>query len=313
MNLNLEVEYAAVMKPFASRFHYRLMLIAVMSLSACATPPPPIDEAGPPQDKVTLLAVDLHRDHGWAALRAERYDEAASYFKRILKERDGDADAMLGLGEARLGENRLDDALVQFEQASQAGASALHGRAEQGQAIVWLRRGHHEMAEEALNRAIELDPKLWRAWNGLGRLRDADKDYAAARYAYRQAIDINPRVALLHNNLGFSLLASGDPIYAETSLRRALELNPDMDVAAANLRLALALQGRYAPALAGVSTGERATVMNNVGYAALLRGDHAKARSLFLSAMEVDPGFFKEARRNLAFLETLEAEQAYEE
>ncbi len=299
------------MKPFTPRSC--LIAIAIMSLSACAAPPPSVEQAEPRQDKVTLLAVDLHRDHGWAAIRAERYDEAASYFERILKEQDDDADAMLGLGEARLGQNRLDDALVQFEQASQAGTSALRGKAEQGQGIIWLRRGHHGLAEEALNRAIELDPKLWRAWNGLGRLRDAEKDYAAARYAYRQAIDINPRVALLHNNLGFSLLASGDPIYAETSLRRALELNPNLDVAATNLRLALALQGRYAPALAGVSTSERATVMNNVGYAALLRGDHAKARSLFLSALEVDPGFFKEARRNLAFLETLEADQDYED
>lgn len=53
--------------------------------------------------------------------------------------------------------------------------------------------------------------------------------------------------------------------------------------------------------------------MNNVGYAALLRGDHEKARSLFLSAMDLDPGFFKEARQNLAFLETLEADQTFGE
>jgi Flp pilus assembly protein TadD len=80
-----------------------------------------------------------------------------------------------------------------------------------------------------------------------------------------------------------------------------------LGVANANLRLALALQGRYGPALAGTAMTERARVMNNVGYAALLRGDLDKARSLFLGAMEADPGFFKEARRNLAYLETLEA------
>jgi Flp pilus assembly protein TadD len=53
--------------------------------------------------------------------------------------------------------------------------------------------------------------------------------------------------------------------------------------------------------------------MNNVGYAALLRGDHGKARSLFLGAMELDPGFFQEARRNLAYLETLEADRSWGE
>ena len=50
--------------------------------------------------------------------------------------------------------------------------------------------------------------------------------------------------------------------------------------------------------------------MNNVGYAALLRGDHQKAKMRCSEdAMTVDPGFFREAKRNLAFLETLEADQ----
>lgn len=287
-----------------------VLLIMSAMLAACAADPASI-ETGDQSDQVTLLAVDLHRDHGWAAVRAERFDEAAAYFKRILEGHPDDLDAKLGLGEASLGQNRLDDALGHFETVSQDGEASFQGRALQGQAIVWLRRGQHEKAEAGLSKAVELDPGLWRAWNGLGRVRDAEKDYAAARYAYRQAIKINPRVALLHNNLGFSLLASGDPAYAELSLRKALDLDPEMGIATANLRLALALQGRYAPALAGASPAERAVVMNNVGYAALVRGDHDKARSLFLGAMDIDPGFFKEARRNLAFLETLEADHTF--
>lgn len=280
-------------------------------LGACAHEPS-VDQTADRQDEeAILLSVDLNRDHGWAALRAERYDEAASFFERILKDRNNDPDAMLGLGEARLGQNRLDDALRRFEHVDRKATPALRAKAFQGAAIVRLRRGEHEEAEAALNEAIELEPKLWRAWNGLGRLRDTRKDYVAARYAYRQAIRLAPKTALLHNNFGFSLLASGDPAYAETSLRRALELDPDLEVAAANLRLALALQGRYASAIAGTSSLDQARIMNNVGYAALLRGDLDRARSLFLGAMERDPGFFKEARRNLAFLETLEADQTH--
>lgn len=300
------------MIPFPSFPYGSLVLMTVMMVAACATPPPSKEQSDR-TDEVTLLAVDLHRDHGWAALRAERYDEAGSYFKRILQDHDNDPEAMLGLGEALLGQHRLDDALSRFERVKKDASPSLRGQAFQGQAIVWLRRGHHEKAQVFLDQAIQLDPALWRAWNGLGRVRDGEQDHVAARYAYRKAIDINPKIALLHNNLGFSLLASGEPAYAESSLKRALELDPELEVATANLRLALALQGRYAPALAGAGTTERARVMNNVGYAALLRGDHEKARSLFLSALEVDPAFFKEARRNLAFLETLEADRTVSE
>ena len=292
--------------PILSRRHAAPLLFLL--LGACASDRS-IEAVKAPEDETILLSVDLHRDHGWAALRAERHDEAHDYFQRVLRDRDGDLDARLGLGEALLGQGRMDDAFAQFKAVADEAPRLLQAKALQGQGIVWLRRGRHVEAEAPLDKAIDLEPKLWRAWNGVGRLRDARKDYVAARYAYRKAIDINPKNPLLHNNLGFSLLSSGDPAYAESMFRRALDLDPEMEVAAANLRLALALQGRYASAMAGAPAGDKARIMNNVGYAALLRGDLERARGLFLEAMEVDPGFFEEARLNLAFLETLEAEQ----
>ena len=206
------------------------------------------------------------------------------------------------------GQGRLNDALDRFESLGDVADPALQAKALQGQGIVLLRQGEREKARNRLEKAIEKDAGLWRSWNALGRLDDAEKDHAAARKAYRRAIALNPKAAFLHNNLGFSLLASGEPAYAETSLNRALELDPDLAVALTNLRLALAFQGRYGPALAGVQEDQRATVMNNVGYAALLRGDHGQARTLFLDAMAANPGFFGEAKRNLAFLETLEVD-----
>ncbi|MEM9626557.1 MAG: tetratricopeptide repeat protein [Pseudomonadota bacterium] len=276
--------------------------LALMALGACSTVDPPKQSAS---DDVTPLVADLHRDHGLAALQAERYVEAASYFQRILKDLPEDQQARIGLGEAYLGQGRLDEALVQFDGAEESANPAHQAKALQGQGIVLLRQGDQERALVFLEQAIEKDAGLWRSWNALGRLKDANKDYSAARNAFRTAIDLNPKSGLLHNNLGFSLLASGEPVYAEASLNRALELDPTLAVATTNLRLALALQGRYGPALAGASVKERAVVMNNVGYAALLRGDHQKAKSLFQDALAADPGFFGEAKRNLAFLETL--------
>ena len=280
-----------------------LSVMILLMLVACAASDRSAEQAGP---DVAQLAIDVHRDHGWAAIRAERYEEAASYFQRILKDRPDDHQAHLGLGEAYLGQGRLGEALSQFTKLDGQARAAERARALQGQGIVFLRQGEQREALASLERAVQQDEGLWRSWNALGRLHDADKDYAKARKAYRKAIALSPKAAFLHNNLGFSLLASGEPVYAERSLNRALELDPDLTVAATNLRLALAFQGRYGPALAGASARDRAMVMNNVGYAALLRGDHDKAKALFRDAMAADPGFFDEAKRNLAFLETLE-------
>ncbi len=282
--------------------------LALLSLIGCSAADPPKPPAAAATDNVTPLVADLHRDHGWAAIQAERYKEAASYFQRILKDLPEDASSRLGLGEAYLGQGRLDEARPQFESLGEGAGAAHQAKALQGQGIILLRQGEKDKALLLLDQAVERDAGLWRSWNALGRLKDADKDFIAARKAFRKAIELNPRAALLHNNLGFSLLASGEPAYAEASLNRALELDPGLAVATTNLRLALALQGRYGPALAGASAEERAVVMNNVGYAALLRGDHRRAKTLFQDAMAADPGFFGEAKRNLAFLETLDIE-----
>ena len=288
-----------------------LISASLLMVAACAAEPVEKPKVALDQE-ATLLATDLHRDHGQSALHAERYADAASYFNRILKSQPGDLHARLGLGEARLGQGRLDDALQNLKQLDQQldtkKSVALKTSVLQGQGLVWLRKGDREKARTYLDQAIDRDPDLWRSWNALGRVLDAEKDHRAARAAYRRAIDLNPKAAFLHNNLGFSLLASGDPVYAEASFKRALDLDPKLDIASANLRLALAFQGRYGPALAGAEPSDRAAVMNNVGYAALMRGDHEKARSLFLDAMAADPGFFGEAKQNLAYLEALETD-----
>lgn len=277
----------------------------LLLVTACSAFSP---ERAPPAAEAEIGAVqaDLHRDQGMAALEAGRHGDAAASFNQVLKAVPGDQEARLGLGEALLGQGELDEARSTFEKIDETAPKARRARALQGQGIVWLRQGSGETARRLLERAIELDARLWRSWNALGRLHDGDRDHQAARVAYRRAIELNPKAALLHNNLGFSLLASGEPVYAEASFRKALELDPTLEIASTNLRLALALQGRYGPALAGAAPSKRAVIMNNVGYAALLRGDHGRARSLFMEAMATDPAFFGEARRNLAFLDTLD-------
>lgn len=302
----LKSELPKMITSFGSWRSLCLGWLLLAMLAACSTADP-IGEKKPPE--VRPLAADLHRDHGWAALHAERYKEAASYFQRVLKSLRDDDQARLGLGEAYLGQGRLNEALEQFKSLDDKAEPALQAKALQGQGIIWLRRDDGEKARGLLQQAVDRDAGLWRSWNAIGRLHDSKRDHASARQAFRKAIAINPKAALLHNNLGFSLLASGEPVYAEAALNRALELDPGLGTATTNLRLALALQGRYEPALAGISTKDRAVAMNNVGYAALLRGDHDRAKTLFRDAMAAAPSYFHEARRNLAFLETLEDER----
>src|SRR3546814_11431957 len=45
-------------------------------------------------------------------------------------------------------------------------------RAEQGRGIALLLKGQDEASQLSLQRAVALDPALWRAWNGIGLLHD---------------------------------------------------------------------------------------------------------------------------------------------
>jgi Flp pilus assembly protein TadD len=176
--------------------------------------------------------------------------------------------------------------------------------------VALLLTGRAEQAEQELEAAVELDPTSWRAWNALGRAHDARQAWKEAAAAYEKALTLAPDEGAVLNNLGMSKLGAGDPDGAAELFVRALEASPDLAAAETNLRLALALGGRYEEALAGVDAEDLPDALNNAGYAALLRGDYAQARILFLRAIDASPGFYEPAWSNLRFLSSVEERQS---
>jgi Flp pilus assembly protein TadD len=218
----------------------------------------------------------------------------------------------MGLGEAEvlLGEHAA--ALEHSRKAAGlAGARTfLKARALHNAGVALLLTDRPQQAEQELEAAVEFDPSSWRAWNALGRARDARRAWEEAAAAYERALTLAPDEGAVLNNFGMSKLSAGDPDGAAELFVRALEASPDLAPAETNLRLALALGGRYEEALAGVDAENLPAALNNVGYAALLRGDYAQARVLFLRAIDASPGFYEPAWSNLRFLSSVEARQS---
>ena len=108
-------------------------------------------------------------------------------------------------------------------------------------------------------------------------------------------------------------MAAGDLDACERSLSdRRSTLEPTLQVAETNLRLSLALQGRYEEALSGVETERLPIVLNDVGYAAIQRGDYDHARLLLVRAIEASPSFFETGWANLRHLDALEKQRLRE-
>jgi len=175
----------------------------------------------------------------------------------------------------------------------------------QGIGLATLRGSDRQSASDVLSEAVALNPGLWRSWLGLARIYDFERRWDLAQTAYERAISIAPKESSPYNNLGMSRLAAGDFDSAEQAFVDALKRDRTSKVIKANLRLTLAWQGKYENALAGAKRQDRAKILNNVGFIALMRTDYAKSQQLLLEAIESSSTYFVEARKNLEVAERL--------
>jgi Flp pilus assembly protein TadD len=285
-----------------------LSLLASLALAGCTTggPEQALGALGPMGNRAQL------EERAATALRSGRVDQARDIYRGMLQRAPGDPALAAALAEAERLLGNDDAALAQAQTVIDGGAAqpAVLAQAQFTAAAVLLVQGRSEAAEERLQRAVELDPTNWRAWNALGQARDRRQAWEVAEKAYLAALEQAADEPAVLNNYGMSQLAAGNYARAETLFARALELAPDLAIVDTNFRLALALQGRYDAALAGTAMAAAPESLNNVGYAALMRGDYPSARAFFLQAIDASPSFYEPAWSNLRYLGTLESQQA---
>jgi Flp pilus assembly protein TadD, contains TPR repeats len=89
---------------------------------------------------------------------------------------------------------------------------------------------HYKEAEEAIKRAIDLDPELEEAYSILAYVYTSTNQLAKARETIRTGVDYNPDSALLNASLAMTYLASGDIRSARKYQQRAEQLDPDDDL-----------------------------------------------------------------------------------
>ncbi len=251
----------------------------------------------PTPDTATLLA------QGDQALAAGDHETAIRRSAAVLKGRPDEGRAHLGLGEAHLARRDFRRALAAFDAAPRTPA-VLQGR---GLAKLGL---NHPDAAAVLTAALEADPNLWRAWNALGLHHDRGGRWDEADAAYARALQADPGAAEVHNNRGVSRLMRGDASGAAEHFRNALSLDPNLPAAGDNLVLATALQGRYQDALLGVRPDRLAASYNNIGVAALRRGDHVAAEHYLHLALQNSSSHFETAAQNLRWMESLRSRVA---
>src|SRR5262249_25415332 len=103
--------------------------------------------------------------------------------------------------------------------------------------------------DEAVRRALGLDPSLAEAHVARAAARFNEWDFPGAERESRRAIELNPNDALAHNWYGYYLGAVGRPKEHVNEARRALELDPLSRMSNGNLARALFYSGQYTESL----------------------------------------------------------------
>ncbi len=279
------------------------LALCLLALAGCAEGPQP-EPIG--RTLADLLARDPPTVEEVERLIAEeRFEVARDKLLTLQKSDPENPDAAYLLGEIELRLGNSDAALKHY--AAVATLPDRRARALQGQGLALLQLGRQDDAAALLEEAVGLDAGLWRAHNALGRIHDARGEWEPAAAAYERALAANPKSAMLHNNLGMSYLLQRRFDEAIVEFGRAIDIDRTLEAPKTNLRMAYALQGRYVESLAGVPEAQMADYLNNVGYAAMLRGDYEGAEAYLTRAMEVSPSYHRRAASNLEQLKALKA------
>jgi tetratricopeptide (TPR) repeat protein len=175
-----------------------------------------------------------------------------------------------------------------------------HALSYEGMGLAFFQMAKYDDAGECFRKAVELDPKLWKAHNYLGIIYDYKREYKMAVREYAAAIARKDDNGLLYNNLGTSYFMAGECEKAISAFNKALVAKTEHGKIYNNLGFVLSNTGRYQEALEAFRKGGgEAQAYNNLGCIYLKQGEYVKAIRCFEKAIELKPTFYTKASENL--------------
>ena len=153
-----------------------------------------------------------------------RLEDAERLYRRLLKDRPRDHEAIHQIGIVRMQQGALEAAQGLLEDAAAMAPEVARYQTALGN--VYQATGRDRAARAALERAVALDPTSATAWSGLGVLRRLAGQTAEAIEALREAARRRPDSAPIQQNLAAALEQGDDLAGARAALDRAAELDP---------------------------------------------------------------------------------------
>ena len=194
-----------------------------------------------PGARKTLLA------YGESLRRAHRPKKAASVYAKWLDADPNDFDMRARYGQVLREAGALDESLEQARLLlGTAGENVSHTViAYNALALTYYKMGKYELAETALKKASDLDPKSAFVWNNLGLVAFERGHDQEAFLDFQKASELDPKYVQARLNKAVVYLDCGDYKKARTELERAVEIDPNDAEAQVALGVAARGDGKF--------------------------------------------------------------------
>lgn len=273
-------------------------------LLGCATQPGSGGIEGTPWEKAQKNPSELLQQ-AKASQSLGKTNEALFYFASYLEHDPQNAEVLAAVGEIHLAKKNLDLAQVALDMSLASDPKLAKSHELKG--LLMMQRNEYASAREHFGKAVDLDPKLWRALNGLGMIADREGRFDAADKAYFAAMLAGPKNPQIMNNLSYSRYLRGDFSGALEEVDQVLRLTPKYESAVLNRGLYLLRLGREDEAFSDLKLVlSDADAYNNLGFLLMQDGQLEKARRYFEKAISHSPHYHDLANKNLQNLSRLE-------
>ncbi len=195
---------------------------------------------------------------GMANERTGDYPGAVRSYQRGLDVAPGNVELLNALGFALFQQGKSKEAVVALEKA--IAVDPKHWKAHNNLALAAIDSGELEVAEAHYRESLAIKPQP-AIYNDLGFVLEREGLADEAAEMYRKAIKLDPGSASAQYNLGSSLARSGQYAEAESHLRKALKISPNTQTYT-GLGIVLSQLGRTDEAVASLQAAIKADPKN---------------------------------------------------
>jgi predicted O-linked N-acetylglucosamine transferase (SPINDLY family) len=151
------------------------------------------------------------------------------------------ADAYNNLGNARSGQDKISEAIIDYQKAIALNPN--YAEAHNNLGVAFKKQGQIAEAIASFQQAIALNPNYLDAYNNLGVTLNDQKQCKEAETCFKAVLSLNPKYVEAYTSLGHSLDEQGKLTEAIACYQRALALEPNNVLAQSSLGRTLKEKG----------------------------------------------------------------------